>query len=134
MNKRFATFTEWADQKAPAVFILPTIMIILTLAIFPLIISLYLSLSRFKFVKGGFSLKFIGWLNYKKLLFGSQQFHFLGTFGKLSTTEMVLLVLMVVLLLWWLMRYFGQGLVTIMGTLGRLIFTAGLLSLAWLVF
>jgi multiple sugar transport system permease protein len=133
MKTRFAIFTEWADQRAPAVFILPAIVIILVLAIFPLIISLYLSLSRFKFVKGGFSLKYIGWLNYKKLLFGSQQFHFLGTFGKLGPTEMALLGVVIVLLLWWLMRYFRQGLLTIMGTLGRLIFTAGLLSLAWLV-
>jgi multiple sugar transport system permease protein len=133
MKTRFAIFTEWADQRAPAVFILPAIVIILVLAIFPLIISLYLSLSRFKFVKGGFSLKYIGWLNYKKLLFGSQQFHFLGTFGKLGPTEMALLGVVIVLLLWWLMRYFRQGPLTIAGTLGRLIFTAGLLSLAWLV-
>jgi multiple sugar transport system permease protein len=133
MKTRLAIFTEWADQRAPAVFILPAIVIILVLAIFPLIISLYLSLSRFKFVKGGFSLKYIGWLNYKKLLFGSQQFHFLGTFGKLSPTEMALLGVLIVLLLWWLMRYFRQGPLTIAGTLGRLIFTAGLLSLAWLV-
>ena len=133
MKTRFAIFTEWADQRAPAVFILPAITIILVLAIFPLIISLYLSLSRFKFVKGGFSLEYIGWLNYKKLLFGSQQFHFLGTFGKLGPTEMALLGVVIVLLLWWLMRYFRQGPVTIVGTLGRLIFTAALPSLAWLV-
>jgi multiple sugar transport system permease protein len=133
MTQRMAAFSEWADQRAPVVFILPAIMIILVLAIFPLIISLYLSLSRFKFVKGGFSLKYIGWLNYKKLLFGSQQFHFLGTFGKLSPMEMVLIGVVIGLLLWWLLRYFRQGAVTMMGTLGRLIFSAGLFSLIWLV-
>jgi multiple sugar transport system permease protein len=133
MRTRLAIFTEWADQRAPAVFIMPAIMIILVLAIFPLIISLYLSLSRFKFVKGGFSLKYIGWLNYKKLLFGSQQFHFLGTFGKLGPTEIALLGGLMALLLWWLVRYFRQGPITFMGTLGRFIFTAGLLSLACLV-
>ena len=133
MTKRFASFSEWADQRAPAVFILPAILIILVLAIFPLIISLYLSLSRFRFVKGGFSLKYIGWLNYKKLLFGSQQFHFLGTFGALGPLEMALIGAVIVLLLWWLMRYFRQGSVTVMGTLGRLIFSAGMLSLIWLV-
>ena len=127
------SFAEWADRRASAFFILPAILIILILAIFPLIVSLYLSLSRFKFVKGGFSLKYIGWLNYKKLLIGSQQFHFLGTFGELRLWEMAFLGLVAFLLLWWLLRYFRQGPVTIAGALGRLIFTGGLPALAWLV-
>jgi len=133
MQKRSATFSEWTDQRAPLVFILPAILIILLLAIFPLIISLYLSLSRFKFVKGGFSLKFIGWLNYEKLLVGSQQFHFIGSFGQLTPMEMAAIALVGLLLLWWLIRYFRQGPVTVPGLLGRLILTAGLLSLTWLV-
>ncbi len=70
---------------------MPAVLVVLAMSIFPLIISLYLSLSRFKFVKGGFDLKFIGFLNYKKLLFGSQQFHFLGTFGQLSTAGWLVL-------------------------------------------
>jgi multiple sugar transport system permease protein len=72
------------DQHAPAMFIMPAVLVVLAMSIFPLLVSLYLSLSRFKFVKGGFELKYIGLLNYKKLLLGSQQFHFLGTFGELS--------------------------------------------------
>ena len=133
MQTRSVTFSEWADQKAPAVFILPAILIILLLAIFPLIISLHLSLSRFKFVKGGFSLKFIGWLNYKKLLVGSQQFHFLGIFGELTPIELAVIALVGVFLLWWLIRYFRWGPVTFPGVLGRFILTTGLLSLCWLV-
>ena len=54
------------------------------MSIFPLVVSLYLSLSRLKFAKGGFTVNFIGLLNYQKLLFGSQQFHFLGTLAPLS--------------------------------------------------
>ena len=133
MKKRFAEFSEWADMRAPAVFILPAIIVILMLAIFPLIVSLYLSLSRFKFVKGGFSLKFIGLLNFKKLLFGSQQFHFLGVFGKLTLFETGILAVIAVLLLWWLVRYFQSGTPTVLGTLGRLIFSIGILALTWLV-
>jgi len=133
MKKRFAEFSEWADMRAPAVFILPAIIIILMLAIFPLIVSLYLSLSRFKFVKGGFSLKFIGLLNYKKLLFGSQQFHFLGVFGKLTLFETGILAVIAVLLIWWLVRHFQSGTPTVLGTLGRLIFSIGILALTWLV-
>ena len=55
---------------------MPAVLVVLAMSIFPLLVSLYLSLARFKFVKGGFELKFIGLLNYKKLLLGSEQFHF----------------------------------------------------------
>jgi multiple sugar transport system permease protein len=72
------------DRHAPAVFIMPAVLVVLAMSIFPLLVSLYLSLSRFRFVRGGFELKFIGLLNYRKLLLGSEQFHFLGTFGELS--------------------------------------------------
>ncbi len=51
----------------------------LALSIFPLIISLYLSLSDFELVKGGFDIRFIGFENYRVLLFGSEQTHFLGS-------------------------------------------------------
>ena len=60
------------------VFILPAVLVVLFLAIFPLIVSLYMSLTRFKFVKGGFEFKWVGLANYEKLLLGSEQTHFLG--------------------------------------------------------
>ena len=63
--------TRGLDRHAPAVFIMPAVLVVLAMSIFPLLVSLYLSLARFKFVKGGFQLKFIGLLNYKKLLLGS---------------------------------------------------------------
>jgi len=133
MQKRLAAIAERADMAAPAVFIMPAILIILTLAIFPLIVSLYLSLSRFKFVKGGFSLKFIGLLNYKKLILGSQQFHFLGVFGELTPLEWSILLVIAVLLIGWLVKYFRSGSPSFGGTLGRLILASGIFSLTWLV-
>ena len=72
------------ERLAPAVFILPAVLVVLVLSIFPLIVSLYLSLSRFKLAKGGFTVDFIGTLNFQKLLFGSQQFHLLGKLVPLS--------------------------------------------------
>ena len=51
------------DRHAPAVFIMPAVLVVLAMSIFPLLVSLYLSLARFKFVKGGFELKFSGLLN-----------------------------------------------------------------------
>ena len=70
---------------------MPAVLLVLAMSIFPLLVSAYLSLSRFRFVKGGFELKFIGLLNYKKLLVGSEQFHFLGTFGALSAASWAVL-------------------------------------------
>ena len=72
-----------SERYAPAIFLMPTVLVVLFASIFPLIVSLYLSLSRFRFVKGGFELKFVGFRNYNKLLLGSQQLHFLGRFGEL---------------------------------------------------
>ena len=77
-------FAGRGERLAPAVFILPAVLIVLAMSIFPLIVSLYLSLSRFKLAKGGFTVDFIGTLNFQKLLFGSQQFHFLGKLVPLS--------------------------------------------------
>lgn len=81
-GKRSMAFASRIDRLAPGVFLLPAVLLILFLSIFPLIVSLYLSLTRFKMVKGGFTLQWVGLLNYEKLLFGSQQFHFLGTLAK----------------------------------------------------
>ena len=64
------TFGERLDKQAPLVFILPSVIIILFFSIFPLIVSLFIALSRLKFVKGGVELKFIGFLNFKKLILG----------------------------------------------------------------
>jgi multiple sugar transport system permease protein len=79
------------DHHAPAVFVMPAVLVVLAMSIFPLLISLYLSLSRFRFVRGGFDLSFVGFLNYRKLLSGSQQFHFLGTFGQMSASAWLVL-------------------------------------------
>ena len=107
------------ERYAPAVFLMPAVLVILFISIFPLIISLYLSLSRFKFVKGGFELKYIGMLNYKKLLFGSQQFHFLGDLAEISTGGWVMLIIVAGILGAVLFRYArGPGL-SALGLFGR---------------
>ena len=76
-----ATWGERIDRHSGRLMVLPAVIVLLCFAIFPLIISAYLSLSRFALAPGGFTLKFIGLLNFKKLLVGSQQYHLLGTFG-----------------------------------------------------
>ena len=72
---------ERFDRHAGRLMVLPAVIVLLCFAIFPLIISAYLALSRFALAPGGFTLKFVGLFNFKKLLTGSQQYHLLGTFG-----------------------------------------------------
>src|SRR5215467_9603331 len=100
--RRRPEFTSWADRVAPAAFIMPAVLTILALSIFPLIVSVYLSLSRIKFEKGGVTVTFIGLLNYKKLLFGSQQFHLIGTLMPISPLGWILVALVAGLMALWL--------------------------------
>ena len=72
-------WAEWLDRHCGPVMVLPAVIVLLCFAIFPLIISAYLALSRFALAPGGFTLRFIGLANFRKLLTGSQQYHLLGT-------------------------------------------------------
>jgi multiple sugar transport system permease protein len=63
-----------------------------------LLVSLYLSLSRLKLVKGGIEFHFIGFANFQKLFFGSDQTHFLGVVGKPSLLGWLFFSIVVVLL------------------------------------
>jgi multiple sugar transport system permease protein len=119
-----------ADRVAPAVFLLPAVLIVLAMSIFPLIVSLYLSLTRFKIGKGGFTFDFIGLLNYKKLLFGSQQFHFLGTLQPLSPLAWAFVAAVAALCLWMMAGQVRRG--SIGGIVGRLLIATALLGLALL--
>jgi multiple sugar transport system permease protein len=125
--------TRGLDRHAPAVFIMPAVLLVLALSIFPLLISAYLSLSRFRFVKGGFELKFVGLLNYKKLLLGSEQFHFLGTVGALSAAGFAVLGLAALALLALLVRYARGARPTHLGLLGRALAAAGSFLLILLI-
>lgn len=124
---------EWLDRRAGTAFILPAVLIILAFSIFPLLVSLYLSLARFRLAPGGFELRFAGWANYRKLLLGSEQWHLLGRFGALSALDWLIIALAVGALLYWLAGYVAGGRVSVLGLLGRTVFAllaGGLLVLA----
>jgi multiple sugar transport system permease protein len=121
------------DRHAPAVFIMPAVLVVLAMSIFPLLVSAYLSLSRFRFVRGGFELKLIGLLNYKKLLLGSEQFHFLGTFGELAAAGWAVLATVAALLIALLVRYARGEASTWMGVLLRALAAAGTFLLVLLI-
>ena len=53
-----------ADRVAASVFILPTVLALLFLSIFPLIASLYVSLAKFDIGLGGAKFTFVGLKNY----------------------------------------------------------------------
>jgi multiple sugar transport system permease protein len=124
-------FAGRGERLAPAVFILPAVLIVLAMSIFPLIVSLYLSLSRFKLAKGGFTVDFIGMLNFQKLLFGSQQFHLLGKLEPFSPIAWVGVGLVALAALWpafaGVRRGAGVGFV-----IGRLVMAAGMIAVALL--
>jgi multiple sugar transport system permease protein len=127
------TRDEWLDRNSGRIMVLPAVVILLVFAIFPLIISTYLSLSRFALAAGGFKLTFIGLYNFRRLLFGSQQYHLIGTFKPLDWPEWLAFAAFVALMLVWLAR-FAIASFSVLGLLGRLISAAlatGLV-LAWL--
>jgi multiple sugar transport system permease protein len=127
-ERRFASFS---DRAAPGVFLLPAVVAILALSIFPLIVSAYLSLTRFKLVKGGFTLQWIGLFNYQKLLFGSQQFHLLGTFHQPTPIGWAFVTLIAGASLWLLVRSARAG-VRIPGLIFRVVVVAVVIGLALL--
>jgi len=123
------TWGERIDRQSGRLMVLPAVIVLLCFAVFPLIVSAYLSLSRFALAPGGFTLRFIGFLNFKKLLTGSQQYHLLGSFGALGPLHWLVLVLVAAGLLAFLLRYLRRGRVTVVGTLGRLVTIAAAFAL-----
>lgn len=115
------------------VFIWPAVLVVLFLSIFPLIISLYLSLSRFKFVKGGFEIRFVGLANYAKLLFGSEGMHFLGLLARPSPLGWLVLALVAALLLRSLVRYARRETHSTGGLIGRILSAAIVSFGVWLL-
>jgi multiple sugar transport system permease protein len=122
-----------ADRLAGSVFIFPTVLALLLLSIFPLLVSLYVSLARFKIAKGGFTLNFVGLDNYKKLFLGSERTHFLGAFAPSTPLSWIIFGVIIVVLIIFLVRYFLNARVSAGGLIGRLLLTLGLGGLTWML-
>jgi len=126
------SLSERLDHAAGWTFIMPAVLVVLFLSIFPLIVSLYISLVPLQFVPGGFQLTFVGLLNYAKLLTGIDHVHFLGLQAATSLLGWLFFVLaagsQVVLLVIYL-----RGRVTVGGLLGRLVAALAVGGLAWLL-
>ena len=124
---------ERFDRHAGRLMVLPAVVVLLCFAIFPLIISAYLSLSRFALAPGGFTLKYVGLFNFRKLLTGSQQYHLLGTFGAFGPVAWAVVIIAAALILYLLGRYLVSGRATVVGTIGRLITASLVMALTLLL-
>lgn len=126
-------WAERLDRHSGGIMVLPAVIVLLCFAIFPLIISAYLALSRFALAPGGFTLKFIGLTNFRKLLVGSQQYHLLGQFGAFGLVQWLSVGLIAAGLLFLLGRYFTRGRPTVLGTVGRVLAAAVAMGLTMVV-
>lgn len=133
LSRRLHGLTTQAERVSRSIFLWPAVLALLFLSIFPLIVSLYISLSRFKIARGGFELTYIGLANYRKLLFGSEQTHFLGLFAPTTPLHWLIFGLVVVALAAFLGRYLRSPALAFGGLLGRILLVAGLGALAWML-
>ena len=113
-------FSEWLDRHSRQLFITPAVVMILVFSIFPLVASLIIAFSRFRLRGGSYSVRFVGFQNFEKQLFGSEQFHFLGTFTTISVLGWVVALSVSAAILWWLVGYVRSAF-TVVGFIGRLI-------------
>lgn len=119
---------EWLDRQARWIFVTPAVVMILVFSIFPLIASTILAFSRVRLRGGSYTVSFVGLANFNKQLFGSEQFHFLGTLVPISLLGWLFMAAATALVLWWLVGYVRSG-VTVLGLVGRLVTAVTLLAL-----
>jgi multiple sugar transport system permease protein len=129
---RIHTVIAAAERRAGTIFLLPAVLALLFLSVFPLLASLYVSLARFKIARGGFTLTFVGLDNYKKLFLGSEKTHFLGAFAPSTTATWIVFGILVIALAVFLARYLLNARVSVGGLIGRLLLSLGLGALAWI--
>src|SRR5439155_27209019 len=80
-----------------------------------------------------FDVNFIGFENYRNLLFGSERTHLLGLLRTPSLVEWLIFGASLALLLWWLIHYgLGRG-YSVGGLIGRALIAIVLGATLWLV-
>src|SRR6266852_933171 len=121
------------DRSAWAVFILPAVLVILTFSIFPLLASLYVSLTRLSFSEGGVHLTFVGLGNYAKLVVGIDRTHFVGVTVPLTPLTAAVLAVVYGGVAFLLVRYLRSPGRTALGFVGRLVTAVIAGALVWLV-
>jgi multiple sugar transport system permease protein len=128
-----ARLSAWLEASPKNVYLLPAIGIVLFLSVFPLVVSLYLSLSSVRLVRDGFEITYVGLDNYRKLLFGSTQRQFLGRFGEYRLATQFALTLITCALIYWIVRSVMSNGFRLIGTFLRLLTALIAFGLIWLV-
>jgi multiple sugar transport system permease protein len=124
---------SWSDDAvAKIVLLLPGILVVLLLSVFPLIISLYLSVARVNFVKGGIQVVYVGLDNYAGLLLGNDRAHLLGSWGDIPWYGALAFAVFVALLLFMLYSYVRRPSRSISGLFFRLVAIVFASALAFL--
>src|SRR5688572_5947893 len=132
-NQLHNVISSMTDRLAGSIFILPTVLALLFLSIFPLVISLYLSFAKFDIAPGGFKFTFVGLKNYKELFTGSEGDHFLGAFAPSDLWIWLIFAGIVFVLASLLVNYLMGGRVSFTGFLGRVLLHLGLSLFAWVL-
>src|SRR6185503_15741402 len=132
-SSRFHTVIANADRLSGSVFILPAVLALLFLSIFPLLASLYLSLAKFDIALGGYKLTFVGLNNYRKLFTGSEGTHFLGKFAPNTPLTWIVFGATVITSAIFLARYLLNAKISMGGLIGRILLSLGLGMLAWML-
>ncbi len=123
--------SDWLDRNSAQLFIWPAVVMILVFSIFPLVASFIMALSRIRLRGGSYKVRFVWFQNFEKQFFGSEQFHFLSTFGGMGLLGWAVALGVTLLIVWWIWRYVRDGF-TVLGFVGRL-FTWGLcLGVGWM--
>jgi len=131
-DTRMKRIGSWFSSKGDTFFLWPAVVVLIFFAIFPLIVSLYLSFSRVKFVRGGVDITWVGLANYHKLFLGTEQKHFLGVTSDLSWIGWLIMAAVAGLLIWGLVNYLRSPGRSVIGFLLRLFLALFLGTLIWL--
>jgi multiple sugar transport system permease protein len=123
----------WRRGRSEDAFIWPAALVLLGFSLFPLIVSLWLSFSRLKFVRGGVEVNFVGLANYRKLLSGSEQAHFLGVLSRPSLLGFLVFGALVLVAVALLVRYVRSKEHSTVGFILRLAFTLFALTVIWML-
>ncbi len=134
-SKSIPSFSERLERAAPSLFILPAVLVVLFLSLFPLVLSLYISVSKITLQSTGVKFDFIGLANYRKFLSGTEQKVLIGSLGDLSVLGWLIFGLALVGLVWPIVGYIRRPARgnKLGGLLGRVINVALFGLLAWLI-
>ncbi len=120
------------ERNARTAFVLPAVLVVLCLSIFPLILSLYFSLVRLSFAAGGVRLSFVGLNNYAKLLVGFNRPDLLGVPTPNLFGAGILCLIVLAATIWLLARYTRSKRFSLLGLVGRIVVSILALALVWL--